>query len=428
MRNLLPTPLRATIFAATAAFAPAVAGATDLVTMDDVTADADTTFTPIELQSDPDAKPFVVGGEQAPKGRWPDAAGIIFYGSYVGCTGTLISPHVVLTAGHCAGGITGVILNSTDYLEYDSPEVEVIDVVDTITHPRADISVLLLASKAKTPYRTVAQDCVLEEHLRKNAPVWVVGYGATRSDGGGNTTELNHGRTKVQTPDCNTEYVNDIYTGCDFRLDKGSEIGAGGNGVDACFGDSGGPLYLEAEAESGKDFYLVGVTSRAYSGVPQNAPCAYGGIYVRPDAFVDWIEEVSGRKVPYPDCNEAPEVEAPAILVGPSGQGLTQIEVLADADSTNHTFEIAEQPKGGTATVDADGIVTFTADADFDGETTLTVLVKDNGDVDWPNAPKQKVNLDIEVIASACGCTTGGGLGMSAWVLLLAGLGFRRRR
>ena len=56
----------------------------------------------------------VVGGTQAADGTYEDAAGIIFSNS-VSCTGVLVAPNGVLTAGHCVGGITHVILGTNDY-------------------------------------------------------------------------------------------------------------------------------------------------------------------------------------------------------------------------------------------------------------------------------------------------------------------------
>ena len=53
----------------------------------------------------------VVGGSQVDAGEYEDAAGIIFSNS-VECTGVLVAPNVVLTAGHCVGGITHVILGT----------------------------------------------------------------------------------------------------------------------------------------------------------------------------------------------------------------------------------------------------------------------------------------------------------------------------
>ena len=44
---------------------------------------------------------YIVGGEDAMAGEFPFVAKIIYNGSQVGCTGTLISSDKVLTAGHC---------------------------------------------------------------------------------------------------------------------------------------------------------------------------------------------------------------------------------------------------------------------------------------------------------------------------------------
>ena len=84
--------------------------------------------------------------------------------------------------------------------------------------------------------------------------------------------------------------IEGTFAGCNGAVSPGGELGAGGNGVDACFGDSGGPLYLLSD----RGDYVVGVTSRAYAGVPWNYPCRDGGIYTRPDAVVDWIESKVG--------------------------------------------------------------------------------------------------------------------------------------
>lgn len=48
--------------------------------------------------------PHVIGGENAMAGKWPDVAAILFPvlgGDEPLCTGTLVAPTVVLTAGHC---------------------------------------------------------------------------------------------------------------------------------------------------------------------------------------------------------------------------------------------------------------------------------------------------------------------------------------
>jgi hypothetical protein len=63
-------------------------------------------------------------------------------------------------------------------------------------------------------------------------------------------------------------------------------------GTDSCFGDSGGPLFLDGA--------LVGVVSRGVGTA--GAPCGGGGIYVRADRVVAWIERVTNRKLARATC------------------------------------------------------------------------------------------------------------------------------
>ena len=70
-----------------------------------------------------------------------------------------------------------------------------------------------------------------------------------------------------------------------------NEIVAGGNGVDSCNGDSGGPAYVEVDGE----VQLAGATSRATKNFTQ--PCGDGGIYTRVDRYVDWIRQVAHQEM-----------------------------------------------------------------------------------------------------------------------------------
>src|SRR5688500_8711625 len=96
----------------------------------------------------------VVGGRQATLGRWDDAVGVYFQGtSWPSCTGTLIAPTVVLTAGHCIGGVSSVQLGVNDFT---MPGGETIDVVQEIEYPDSqstfDVGILILAQpSAYTP-------------------------------------------------------------------------------------------------------------------------------------------------------------------------------------------------------------------------------------------------------------------------------------
>jgi uncharacterized protein (TIGR03382 family) len=100
---------------------------------------------------------------------------------------------------------------------------------------------------------------------------------------------------------------------------------AGGTGTaDSCFGDSGGPVYLDTD----RGPVLIGAVSR---GVDNAAtPCGGGGIYVRTDKIVTWIEDIVGESVTKDACSEGDAyiAEAPdaidddeAMLSGCSASG-----------------------------------------------------------------------------------------------------------
>ena len=371
----------------------------------------------------------VVGGEQAAPGAWDDAAGIVFYQSYVGCTGVLVAPNVVLTAGHCYGGISHVLLGSTDWYSSEGDFYEVDRSVKLgDVYQGVDMAVLVLSEDADYEPRTIATDCIRDDYLEDGAEVAVVGYGNTLPNGNGSTSKLNEGFTSVQDHDCNESYINGIYSGCNPQVSPGGELGAGGDGVDACFGDSGGPLYLVTE----KGDYLVGITSRAYAGAPSNAPCYYGGVYGRPDYLLDEIEEAAGVDLPRPQCNDAPEVSAGRINIGRGDEGSTMIKVVdPDNGDEGFTFEVVKRPKNGTVRINADGKAFYDADRFFKGDDSFVVEVTDAGSEYEASGPlSAEVTINVTAGGRGNGCSTapgsrGGAAGLLA--LLVAPLIVRRR-
>ena len=231
----------------------------------------------------------VVGGSQVGAGDWPETAAV-YFGGEVGCTGVLIAPNAVLSAGHCTGGITSVKLNTNDY----SQGGERIAVADVIEYPDSqrtyDLAILILEEESSVEPAIIAQDCVLED-LSEGAEVTIVGYGALDPQGYEYSTELMEGFTTIDDPEC-----TNLSSGCAGAVSPGGELGAGGRDeVDSCYGDSGGPLYLNTD----RGDYLVGITSRGYN---TSWDCGSGGIYVRPDAVMDWLEENIGENLPAPEC------------------------------------------------------------------------------------------------------------------------------
>jgi uncharacterized protein (TIGR03382 family) len=236
----------------------------------------------------------VVGGSTVPPGQWPDAVAVL--GTNGTCTGTLIAPDVVLTAGHCAGiNPTQVIANTVDYSQSGGIRIQV---AKTEAYPNwqaeYDVAVLVLASPIEgVAPRKVGTSCTFRDFTRSTA-VRLVGFGATDSMGQTANTQLKQAMTAVTDPECTGGQ------GCKKQIAPGGEFVAGGTGsADSCFGDSGGPVYLDTPTGT----VVVGAVSRGVDG--SDTPCGGGGIYVRTDKLVNWIQETTGKVIEADGCDGA---------------------------------------------------------------------------------------------------------------------------
>lgn len=195
------------------------------------------------------------------------------------CTGTLVAPNVVVTAGHCYPVCVQRVFVGDNVEQLEAGTV--IEVADAVRHPEYDtpnlthdLTVLILANDAEVTPRPIAD----EDALEAAQTVRLAGYGNTDVDSSGG-----YGiRRMVDVPlasndpkygaDAETEFV----AGAPF-LDR-----------DSCNGDSGGPAYVR----SGDHWLLVGATSRATESSVRR--CGDGGIYTRVAAFGEWITSVPG--------------------------------------------------------------------------------------------------------------------------------------
>jgi secreted trypsin-like serine protease len=210
------------------------------------------------------------------------------------CTGTLIAPDVVLTAGHCIEIDPLYVITHADSLEPGAPG-EQLAVKWSRAYPdwedRFDVGVVVLQRMARTKPRAIATACLANERLASGAPVTIVGYGLIAPDASDANTRLHAARLPVTDPYCERS------PGCLRTAWPKGEFAGGGRGTDACYGDSGGPAYIETPS----GFALAGVVSRGLA--IDGLPCGNGGIFARADKVVAWIQSVTERKLERVGCN-----------------------------------------------------------------------------------------------------------------------------
>lgn len=160
----------------------------------------------------------IVGGTEVPECGWPN---VVALGNV--CTGTLVHPRVVVYAAHCGGG--GAVTFGDDVVSGATREVQT---VRCGQFPREegelgrDFAYCVLAQpQLDVPIAAPLMGCEVDA-LAPDTEVVVVGFGLDENDVGGIKRQL------VTTLD---------------RIEN-EEAFIGGDGQDACLGDSGGPAFV----------------------------------------------------------------------------------------------------------------------------------------------------------------------------------------
>ena len=183
-----------------------------------------------------------------------------------------------------------MIANTTNYSGTGGTKVSIESITPYPNYQHAyDIAVIVLAAPIEgvTP-RAVGTSCSYTGFADETM-VHLVGFGLTAADGTGNNTSLREAMAPVLDADCSGG------NGCRAGASPSGEFVAGGDGADSCFGDSGGPVYLDTP----RGPVAIASVSRGLDG--SALPCG-GGIYVRTDKVIAWIEETTGRTIAKDSC------------------------------------------------------------------------------------------------------------------------------
>jgi trypsin len=247
----------------------------------------------------------VVGGRDAGPDEFPSVAEIQFGAPgivWFGCTGTLIDPTHVLSAGHCASITKPAQVSSPAAWPPQSIAVWIgsnktgegeQETVSSVSIPpeylgltdRNDLSILTLAEPATLEPTQVAAG--------SERSIWdpgtlatIAGWGVTDEDAEDSPDTLQTAQVPVTTD----EYCADAYSsddGWDFDPETMVCAGYPEGGTDTCYGDSGGPLF----ADSSGVRRVVGVTSWG-NGC---AEPGYPGVYARvaDTKLRTWVESVA---------------------------------------------------------------------------------------------------------------------------------------
>ncbi len=229
----------------------------------------------------------IVGGRPSAEGRWPSTVALVragrslFLGQY--CAGTIIHQSWVLTAAHCVDGLTvRDIQVATGVTDLFLLPAELIDIAQIVTHPRAssvtfdfDYALLRLAQPTNQPTTALyGGNSDLAGSLATT-----VGWGSTDRFGNFFPSDLmevnlpvvSNTRCRAVNPD---ETTDRMLCAGNLALRR-----------DACFGDSGGPLFVSVLGRT----LQAGITSFGFGSC---ANLETYGVWARVSAGSNFIRQI----------------------------------------------------------------------------------------------------------------------------------------
>lgn len=242
----------------------------------------------------PRAHGAIVGGAAAGEGQYPSAAFVLdVNGKLVeSCSGTVVAPSLVLTAGHCAENVqTGVVNPHGGYYVVTSQvdlaatqAGQVSRVIGVIPYPGyerrrdpGDAALLVLERPVAAPPMPLVKAGQTRIY-DAGTTATIAGWGLTNTLHPKVSKKLRYASTVVQPAAWCKRHVHPFFARWEIcTLDSAHLTG------NSCFGDSGGPLMVP-RSDTGE---MVEVGIVAFG----NVRCSprYPSVYTRVEALSGWL-------------------------------------------------------------------------------------------------------------------------------------------
>jgi secreted trypsin-like serine protease len=233
----------------------------------------------------------VIGGRVAEPGQFSSVAEVLDIKGSSGllCTGTVVAPNLVLTAGHCAENIltgarnvAGGYVVLTGAVSDKDPAGQLSRVIGVLVYEgftrrlaSGDAALLVLATPTRAPAIALAgrRDGAM---LRAGTSATIAGWGLTHSGTARISEELRWAQTVVQRPRWCAHHVWAFVRSEVCAIDSVHHTSGG------CFGDSGGPLIATNHAGNPVE---IGIVSHGDAHCSTHRPA----VFTRVDGIAPWV-------------------------------------------------------------------------------------------------------------------------------------------